>query len=904
MTLSRNRRVLLIATAFVFLCSALGFAFPRDPDPSTIDNEYFPGSWMNAFRSFSTGRESAIDRLRVMLYFDKEFKEAGGPGGATDMKIWNTPSFAPDKVDADKKAQAWIIANPTGQELDKNASGLGHMGGTVRGVPVSVGRSLFTTQDELVEFIEKLPKTNMTVEYLGEIPRGFPFPFLVFSTSKDRTPEGLAGTGKPLVWVQGNIHGGEWSGGEGAIAMAYDLATGRYDDLLAKINVIIVPRVCADGAKYPVRQSNDLVALQWTPAPEARDLNRDNMLLDLQVTRAMRKMNMAYGPHFCVDLHERGASSISDTVTNTFGMKIDNDAHDIGSSGTTILQIPTELIALRYDYMEKDLQDFGKKYGIHFGFYREGTDTYNHGILNNFADGMPHQGADYKNSMINSGVWDPDAPYYLISEATYNTRSSRNINAMPGVISQLFENKSGPATGNRGMWERRVGTAYICVLSTLTTAATKADVLLPQIMNIRKSFVEKGKTVSEDDMIPILTVQPRPRYVTEREWTVLDIDKDYKGAYGAAFSPENPVADLSHIDRYDGTKALQRVADGAGYNGGNYAPVKGTGSRDHQFFKIEETWKGSNVRERIRPYAYIFEGPYAEELATRMMLAGIEVKRLAEDVTIDVEGWHYNARSIGSGGIGPYVDLADSGSAGWLNRDVTIYPISGRLFKKDAYVVYLGQLLSNLIPMYMEPDLPWSVSSCIFLPYMSVALGGASTKALSPALVGVEMPAYRYLKEADLPTYDVDHFLPLVDRGAVARFFSYHNRAEIEAIAKTLNVDMAKIRVYDYDFQVHSRTDALVNGKFNITLPTASAKSSYMILAAKEGKYEKLVPNSQMFGWNVGTIDVAAHGNTPFTVNVGSNGRPLVGDGSKGTLPKELPAHDDLIGVRIVEILN
>jgi len=297
MSLSRsNGKKLLIAFVFVFLCSAVGFAFPHDPNPSSIPDEYFPGSWMNAFRSFSSNRQSAIDSLRVMLYFDKEFKEAGGPGGTDDMKIWNTPSFATAKVNEDKNAQAWIIANPTGEVLDKDASGLGHMSGTVRGVPVSVGRSLFTTHDELVAFIEKLPRTNMSVEYLGEIPRGFPFPFLVFSTSSDRTPEGLVATGKPLVWVQGNIHGGEWSGGEAATAMAHDLATGRYDDLLAKINVIIVPRVCADGAKYPVRASSDLVALQWTPSPESRDLNRDNMLLDLQVTRAMRKMNMAYGP--------------------------------------------------------------------------------------------------------------------------------------------------------------------------------------------------------------------------------------------------------------------------------------------------------------------------------------------------------------------------------------------------------------------------------------------------------------------------------------------------------------------------------------------------------------------------------------------------------------------------------
>jgi len=42
---------------------------------------------------------------------------------------------------------------------------------------------------------------------------------------------------------------------------------------------------------------------------------------------------------------------------------------------------------------------------------------------------------------------------------------------------------------------------------------------------------------------------------------------------------------------------------------------------------------------------------------------------------------------------------------------------------------------------------------------MSVATGGASIGSLSESIVGKEMPAYRYVKTVDLPTYDVDHFL-------------------------------------------------------------------------------------------------------------------------------------------------
>jgi len=893
------RKSVFLAFAAVLLFAATAFAFPYDRNPSTIDSTAtygFIGDWGNQLRSLS------VNGLRVLQFMINEFNTTGGgPGGAKDLKIWNTPSFYPNKLREDEASWNYLLANPGAA------------------VPVSVGRSLFTTHNELIDFIEKMPRKNLTVEYLGEIPKGFPFPFLIFSkVTKDRTPAGLKATGLPLVWIQGNIHGGEWSGGEGALALAYDLANGRYDDLLDGVNVLITPRVCTDGAKYPRRETSDLVALQWTPQPEIRDLNRDNMLLDLQVTRAMRKMNMAYGPHFCVDLHERSSTTITASVTTRFGVTIDNDAGDIGSSGTTILQVPRELTRLRYEYMEPDLAAFGAERNIYFGLYRESTDdsARDGNGVNNYTSGGVYYDANLSNGFVTNSAFDPDAPYYVIPEAYYNTRSSRNINAFPGVVSQLFENKSGPVnTGNRGMWERRVGTAYICSLSTITTASTKGKELLPKIMEIRKSWVE-----NPPKMIPILTIPPKPMFWNQGSDAVRNASGDfylkdfgYKGrdvGYTVIDISELPttIADVSIKDgipltrRYDVTKAMKYVGPGLGRpntKDGAYIPVSDdTGTRDYQMFKFEHTWLGWNLRERIRPYAYIFEGEYADELATRMLLAGIEVKRLAQDMNINVEGWHYNNR--------PYVDLANSSMPGWRNRDVSIYEIPNRSFKKDSYVVFIKQLLTNLIPMYMEPDLPWNVASCIFLPYMSVALGGASTGSLHSDLVGREMPAYRIVNEVNIPTYEVDHFLPLVNRGAAARFFSYHTQEEIADIAKACGEN--SIKVYDYDFQVHARYDdilsvpPLANGrKFDITLPTSENTKKYLILG-KDGTYQELRPHSTMIGWNVATVMIDDHGLVPFTVAISSDGRPVVGDGSNRTLPRALPARDDLIGVRIVEV--
>jgi hypothetical protein len=932
-------RKIISVLAIVLLLAGPAFAFPYDPNPSEIDGtstangsrsvtNLFPGDWTNGSGSVN------IDVLRLTSFWNNEFFALGGKGGATDLDMWNTPSFNADKMAQQQGAWEYQLTHPSGS--------------------TTAFRHMFTTHPELVACVEtmrSLGRDRVTVEYLGEIPRGFPFPVLIFSNLKkhptipggvdaiDRSPAELKKTKKPLVWIQGNIHGGEWSGGEGALACAYHLAQGKFDNLLDKINVIVVPRVCTDGAKLPIRETNDLVALQWAAA-DTRDLNRDNVLLDIHVTRAMRKMNMAYGPHFAIDLHERGGSSVNTNLMNQFGAKFDSDAGDIGSSGATILQVPRELMYLRYKYMEPDLARFGEKYGIYMGLYSEGRDAYAFGsgtAYSTWSGYVPHSDdvkvdpygrpvtayGPYSNITGANATWvtnrtfDPDAPYYVIPEASHNHRSSRNINAMPGVISQLFENKAHNNVGNRVMWERRVATGYVCMLSTMTTAANRGDELVPQLEAMRERWVVQGNTYDTNDKVPIITVPALPvywNYKLDTKGDGFEHHRDYPytlvdlGFTGTA--PNASADDIRSMSRYDSTKAIKLLtAEDVAANvrsfdmGGQLHKwvSNDTGEGRYQPIKFEVTWQGWAVRERPRPTAYVFEGPYAEEVATRMLTAGIKVKRLLKDTTLNVTGWSYNRT--------PTVDFGNSGAGSWgtNNRDVKLFDIPNRVFKKDTFVVFLGQVMINLIPLYMEPDMPASAGNGIMLQYMSRALGGNFSGILSAQLVGKEMPIYRYIGNVNaIETYDMDFVLPLVNRGAVPRFFKFMTQDETANLAKTLNKD--SIKVFDWDIQVHARKGnrtvepALKDGKFDVTLPTTSKNSKYLI-QKKDKSYEALVPHSKMVGWDVATIVVTEHGQNPFTVNM-SGDRPAVGDGSNGTLARALPTWDDLIGVRVIEYVE
>jgi hypothetical protein len=84
-----------------------------------------------------------------------------------------------------------------------------------------------------------------------------------------------------------------------------------------------------------------------------------------------------------------------------------------------------------------------------------------------------------------------------------------------------------------------------------------------------------------------------------------------------------------------------------------------------------------------------------------------------------------------------------------------------------------------------------------------------------------------------------------------------------------------------------------------MTLPTSDKTTGYYI-HTKTG-YKKLVPHSEMLGWKVATVTVA-EATPPYTITM-NGGQPIVGNGA-GMLPHPLPAWDDLVGVRIVQVLE
>jgi len=136
----------------------------------------------------------------------------------------------------------------------------------------ALGKQGFTSQEELMAFLEALATKApaMHLEVGSHSQQGRVLPVLRFSLAQHAIGNGT----KPVVLIIGQQHGNEPAGGEAALVLAQRLGNGDLADLLATIDVIIVPRANPDGADAFVRELAD-----------GTDPNRDHTLLRTRKSR-------------------------------------------------------------------------------------------------------------------------------------------------------------------------------------------------------------------------------------------------------------------------------------------------------------------------------------------------------------------------------------------------------------------------------------------------------------------------------------------------------------------------------------------------------------------------------------------------------------------------------------------
>jgi hypothetical protein len=174
-----------------------------------------------------------------------------------------------------------------------------------------------STHADVIGFLEQLEKVapgKFARGVIGTTVQGRALPYVVASRPLVRTPAEARATARPIVYVQGNIHGGEVEGKESLQALLRDLLLEARPNALDSIVLIAVPIYNADGneawgPQERMRGSqNGPAQVGQRPNADAYDLNRDYIKNEAPETLASLAMFRAWDPDVFVDLHTTNGS--------------------------------------------------------------------------------------------------------------------------------------------------------------------------------------------------------------------------------------------------------------------------------------------------------------------------------------------------------------------------------------------------------------------------------------------------------------------------------------------------------------------------------------------------------------------------------------------------------------------
>ena len=175
---------------------------------------------------------------------------------------------------------------------------------------------------DVTRVIDGLVSTSPLVhtESFGKTEEGRDLPLMVISDPKVATPAAARKLGRPLVFVQANIHAGEVEGKEAVLMLARRLVSGDLKPLTRQLVILIAPDYNADGnEKVSVMnrtsQNGPVGGVGTRENSKGLDLNRDYMKLDSAEARSLVGAFNKWDPHVIVDLHTTNGSYHANHLT-------------------------------------------------------------------------------------------------------------------------------------------------------------------------------------------------------------------------------------------------------------------------------------------------------------------------------------------------------------------------------------------------------------------------------------------------------------------------------------------------------------------------------------------------------------------------------------------------------------
>ncbi|HVR50962.1 MAG TPA: M14 family metallopeptidase [Pseudorhodoferax sp.] len=297
---------------------------------------------------------------------------------------------------------------------------------------LAAGREQFTSDAEISTWLRDLVaasaggRNHVALLGLGASQSGTPLEALVLTRAASADAAALLASGKPTVLLVGQQHGDEPAPAEALLVLARELAQGRLEPLLDRINVVLLPRANPDGAAAGKRVTAGGI-----------DMNRDHLLLRTPEARALARLQREFQPAVTVDAHEY-------TVVGRFLEK-----YGAVQKFDALLQYATT--ANLSEFMPRASEEW---------FRRPLVAALNRESLSN--EWYYTTSTDPKDLRISMGGTQPD--------------TGRNVYGLRNAVSLLVETR-GVGIGRLHI-QRRVHTQVTAMASVLQSAAQRADDLV------------------------------------------------------------------------------------------------------------------------------------------------------------------------------------------------------------------------------------------------------------------------------------------------------------------------------------------------------------------------------------------------------------------------------------------
>ncbi len=222
--------------------------------------------------------------------------------------------------------------------------------------------------EDVMKFIAELQKVSdlMRIETFGKTEEGRELPLMIFSNPPISQPREARASGKPVIFIQANIHAGEVEGKEAMLHLSRRIIAGDLKTLLDKLVIIVAPIYNADGnekidTKNRTAQNGPTSGVGTRENAKGMDLNRDYMKLESPEANALVGLMNRWDPHLTVDLHTTNGSYHGYHLTYSPTLNPNADARLIAFSRNKMLPAITRILLRQHKFRTYYYGNFATK---------------------------------------------------------------------------------------------------------------------------------------------------------------------------------------------------------------------------------------------------------------------------------------------------------------------------------------------------------------------------------------------------------------------------------------------------------------------------------------------------------------------------------------------------------------